>query len=313
MTSFDTYYVTADDAARVEATLRDLWGALPYWSNPALANTPLITGGPLMRLVAATQSMWDRRDGHTSLWTGTPYSRSVKGGEFPISGAPMMGSEGRHSHMAVVWESTGGIWSDRAWRVDATLHVEVDLDYGDTRVSLTNARLRATGREAGGTLFLDDGGLADLLIRPLRRAIARRALRDLGEIEVESDSPLSDMDDHDWFVTMDHQRDTWRRGFGIEGENTPRSWLNASPYDVILSDGTELEASGSPAWISGRGGDCPEPADLPDPVPGQAVIVTEAVALLSPHRRDLVYPAPVGPVLVDSRGERIPVKNITRY
>src|SRR5690554_1677864 len=313
MTSFDTYYVTEDDAQQVEATLRDLWGALPYWPNPTLAYISLITGGPLMRLVAATQSMWDRSDGNTSLWTGNPYSRSVKGDEFPISGAPLMGSEGRHSHMAVVWESTGGIWSDRAWRLDATLHIEVDLDYGDTQMSLTNARLRVTGREAGGTLYLDDGGLADLLIRPLRRALARRALRDLGEIEVESDSPLSDMDDHDWFVIMDHQRDTWRRGFGIEGENTPRTWLNASPYDITLTDGTELEASGSPAWISGRGGDCPEPADLPDPVPGQAVIVTEAVALLSPHRRDLVYPAPVGPVLVDSRGERIPVKNITRY
>src|SRR5690606_24772074 len=83
-----------------------------------------------------------------------------------------------------------------------------------------------------------------------------------------------------WMITRDHQRDTWRHGFGIKGENTPRTWINASPYDVTLSDGTELEASGSPAWIAGRGGDCPEPADLPDPVPGQAVIVTEAIALL---------------------------------
>src|SRR5690606_34828989 len=185
MTSFDTYYVTEDDAARVEATLLDLWGSLPYWFDPALVDTPIVTDGPLMRLVAATQPMWERRDGHTSLWTGNPYSRPVKGNEFPISGAPLMGSEGRHSHMTVAWESTGGIWSDRAWRVDATLHVEVDLTYGDTRVSLTNTRLRVTGREAGGTLFLDDGGLADLLIRPLLRALARRALRDLGEIEVE--------------------------------------------------------------------------------------------------------------------------------
>src|SRR5690606_40269787 len=187
MTSFDTYYVTEDDAQQVEATLRDLWGALPYWPNPTLAYTPLITGGPLMRLVAATQSMWDRSDGNTSLWTGNPYSRSVKGDEFPISGAALMGSEGRHSHMAVVWESTGGIWSDRAWRLDATLHIEVDLDYGDTRVSLTNARLRVTGREAGGKPCLDDGGVAGLPGRPARAAPAGRALRVLGAVGVRAD------------------------------------------------------------------------------------------------------------------------------
>lgn len=309
MTSFDTYYVTPDDADQVEATLQ-AWRE-PVW--PEEYPEAPVTSGPLKRLAAAVLSMWERRDGHTALWTGTPYSRSVKGVEFPISGAPLIGSEGRHSHMTVVWESAGGLWSDRAWRVDATLHVEVDLTYGDTRVSLTNTRLRVTGREAGGTLYLDDGGLADLLVHPLRAAIARRALRDLGGVEVAPDDELSDMDDHEWFTTMDQQRPAWRRGWGIGGENAPRAWLNASPYDVTLADGTELEASGSPAWISGRGGDCPEPADLPDPVPGQAVIVTEAVALLSPHRRDLVYPAPVGPVLIDSRGSRIPVKEIIRH
>lgn len=313
MNVFDTYYVTEDDAQRVEATLRDLWGSLPYWFDPAVEDTPVVTDGPLMRLVAALQSMWDRSDGHTVLWTGRPYTQPVRDREFPISGAPLMGSEGRHSRMAVTWESTGGLWSDRAWQLDATLHIEVDLSYGDTHVSLTGVRLRVTGRTAGGTVFIGDDGLANLLVHPLRRAIARRAFRDLGEIVIEPDSPLSDMDDHEWFTTMDHKRPAWAHGFGIEGENAPQTWLNASPYDITLADGTELEASGSPAWIAGRGGDCPEPADLPDPVPGQAIIVTEAVALLSPHRRDLVYPAPVGPVLIDSRGSRIPVKEIIRH
>lgn len=313
MTSFDTYYVNEDDAQRVEATLLDLWGSLPYWADPALADTPVVTDGPLMRLVAALQSMRERSDGHTTLWVGQSYSRPVKGNEFPLSGAPLFGGEGRRSHMAVTWESAGGLWSDRAWRLDATLHIEVDLTYGDTYVSLTGVHLRVTGRTAGGTVFIGDDGLANLLVHPLRAAIARRAFRDLGEIEVESGGELSDMDDHEWFTAMDQQRPVWMHGFGVEGEKAPRTWLNASPYDVILSDGTELEASGSPAWIAGRGGDCPEPADLPDPVPGQAVIVTEAIALLSPHRRDLVYPAPAGPVLIDNRGGRIPVKEITRH
>lgn len=305
MTTYDIYFVEEDDAAQVEATLR-------AWRNPEETEAP-VTNGPLKRLVAAVQSMWERKDGHTVLRTGHLYSRPVKSDKFPASGAPLMGSEGRYSCMTVAWESTGGFWSARAWRLDTTLHIEVDLTYGDTYVSLTNTRLRVTGREAGGTVFLDDGGLANLLIRPLRATIERRALRDLGGIEITPDDELSDLDDRDWFIAMDHRRPAWSRGFGIEGENTPRSWLNASPYDVTLVDGTELEASGSPAWISGRSSDSPEPADLPDAAPGQAIIVTEAIALLSPYRRDLVYPAPAGPVLIDSRGNRIPVKEIVRY
>src|SRR5690606_11379258 len=158
MTSFDTYYVTEEDARQVEATWLDLWGSLPYWAAPTAAATPLGTAGPPRRGAAALQSVPERSDGHATRRTGTPSSQPVKGNEFPISGGPLFGSGGRRSRMAVTWESAGGLWSDRAWQLDATLHIEVDLTYGDTHVSLTGVRLRVTGRTACGTVFTGDDG-----------------------------------------------------------------------------------------------------------------------------------------------------------
>jgi len=305
MTIFDTHYVTPDDADQVEATLQ-------AWRDPEGTEVPT-TSGPLKRLAAALQSMNGRSDRYSNLYTDLARVQAIKADIWPISGRTLWEGRGHHGHVPVVWESTGGYFSGRAWRLSAHLHLEVDAYYGDTYVSLTDVELRVAG-STGNTLFVDDGGLARLVCGPLRSYLARQSLRELVAIEIPTDEPTPEgLDHHEWFIAVNHANNSWYRGFGIEGEESPRSWLNASPYDVILSDGTDLPAADSPAWIAGRGTGSPEPMDLPDPAPGQAVIVTEAIALLSPHRRDLVYPAPVGPVLVDSRGERIPVKSITRY
>lgn len=302
MTIFDIYHVTPDDAQRVEAILR----AEEHPEDPA------IPSGPLNRLTAAVQSMNDRSDRYSNLYTGEVRVQEIKEDIWPISGRALWEGRGHHAQMRVTWESAGGYFSSRAWHLNACLHVEIDAYYGDTYMSLTDVALRVAGN-TGNTLFVDDGGLARLVCGPLRSYLARQNLRRMVGIEIPTEDEVPDMPAKDWFITMNHQRSTWTRGWGIEGEETPQIWLNASPYDVILVDGTVLEAADSPAWIFGRGTDSPEPMDLPDPKPGQAVIVTEAIALLSPHRRDLVYPAPAGPVLIDNRGERFPVKSITRY
>lgn len=305
MTIFDTHYVTPDDADQVEATLQ-------AWRDPEGTEVPT-TSGPLKRLAAALQSMNGRSDRYSSLYTGEVRVQEIKEDVWPISGRALWEGRGHHAQMRVTWESARGYFSARAWHLNARLHVEVDAYFGDTYVSLTDVELRVAG-STGNTLFADDGGLARLVCGPLRSYLARQSLRELVGISIPTEEPTPEgLDPRDWFIVMDHQLPVWRRWWGIEGENTPRVWLNASPYDVILADGTELPAADSPAWISGRGTDSPEPMDLPDPKPGQAIIVTEAIALLSPHRRDLVYPAPVGPVLVDSRGGRISVKGIVRY
>lgn len=309
MSIYDTHCVSKEAARQVEAALRAQRD--PEWAEAHPDEVPTLTG-PLKRLAAALASMAGRADRYSHMWVGTSRVQPIKDNACPISGRPLFEEEGRHGFAPVIWESTGGLFSGRAWHLAANLHIEVSEYYGDTHVSLTDVELRVAGH-AGNTLYKDDGGLGRLAVVPLRQALARQGMRELVGIDIPTADPLPEMDHREWFITIDHASAAWQRGFGIAGEETPRSWLNASPYDITLLDGTELEAAESPAWVTMRTTTSPRPKDLPAPVPGQAVIVTEAVALLSPHRRDLVYPPPVGLTLTDRRGESHPIKAIHRY
>lgn len=153
--------------------------------------------GVLRRLAATVDSMSDRRDGQTNLYTGEPqlsdppdwvYTRTV-------------GRGFRARSIPLVWESPEGCWSPRAWRLRARLNVTIERDYGDTFMTLMEPTLAVVGR-TGSTIFWGQG-LSPLLVPALQRRMARQWAREvtgahLGEDEEVDFAKIWDLSPEDW-------------------------------------------------------------------------------------------------------------------
>lgn len=159
--------------------------------------------GVMRRLAATVDSLSDRRDGQTSLYTGEPQ----------LSSAPdwvhtrTVGRGFRACSIPLVWESLEGCWSPRAWRLHARLNVTTERDYGDTFMTLMDPTLAVVGR-TGATIFWGQG-LSPLLVPALQRRMARQWAREvtgahLGEDEeVEVDfARVWDQSPEDWVAQL---------------------------------------------------------------------------------------------------------------
>lgn len=153
--------------------------------------------GVLRRLAATVNSMADRRDGQTDLYVGEPQLSTPPDWVYTQT----VGHSFRSRSIPLVWESGEGCWSSRAWRLRTWLNVSVDIDYGDTFMTLMEPTLAVIGR-TGSTIFWGQN-LSPLIVPALQRRMARQWAREiagayLDEVEEVDFAEVWDLSQEDW-------------------------------------------------------------------------------------------------------------------
>lgn len=153
--------------------------------------------GVLRRLAATVNSMFDRRDGQTDLYVGEPQLSTPPDWVYTQT----VGRGFRSRSIPLVWESGEGCWQSRAWRLRTWLNVSVDIDYGDTFMTLMEPTLAVIGR-TGSTIFWGQS-LSPLIVPALQRRMARQWAREitgayLDEVEEVDFAEVWDLSQEDW-------------------------------------------------------------------------------------------------------------------
>lgn len=153
--------------------------------------------GVQRRLAATVDSMSNRRDGQTDLYTGEPQLSTPPDWVYTQTA----GRGFRSRSIPLVWESGEGCWSSRAWRLRTWLNVSVDIDYGDTFMTLMEPTLAVIGR-TGSTIFWGQN-LSPLIVPALQRRMARQWAREitgayLDEVEGVDFAEVWDQSPEDW-------------------------------------------------------------------------------------------------------------------
>lgn len=166
--------------------------------------------GVLRRLAATVNSMADRRDGQTDLYVGEPQLSTPPDWVYTQT----VGHSFRSRSIPLVWESGEGCWSSRAWRLRTWLNVSVDIDYGDTFMTLMEPTLAVIGR-TGSTIFWGQN-LSPLIVPALQRRMARQWAREI------SGAYLDEVEEVDFAEVWDLSQEDWVR---------PNSWTAQSNDD----------------------------------------------------------------------------------
>jgi len=152
--------------------------------------------GVLRRLAATVNSMSDCRDGQTDLYVGEPQLSTPPDWVYD----QMVGRGLRSRSIPLVWESLEGCWLSRAWRLRAKLSVTVDVDYGDTIMTLMEPTLAVIGRT--GSNFFWGQSLSPLLMPALQRRMPRQWAREItgayDEIEDVDFAEVWGLSQEDW-------------------------------------------------------------------------------------------------------------------
>lgn len=164
--------------------------------------------GVLRRLAATVNSMADRRDGQTDLYVGEPQLSTPPDWVYTQT----VGHSFRSRSIPLVWESGEGCWSSRAWRLRTWLNVSVDIDYGDTFMTLMEPTLAVIGR-TGSTIFWGQS-LSPLIVPALQRRMARQWAREI------SGAYLDEVEEVDFAEVWDLSQEDWVR---------PSSWTAQRP------------------------------------------------------------------------------------
>lgn len=164
--------------------------------------------GVLRRLAATVNSMADRRDGQTDLYVGEPQLSTPPDWVYTQT----VGHSFRSRSIPLVWESGEGCWSSRAWRLRTWLNVSVDIDYGDTFMTLMEPTLAVIGR-TGSTIFWGQS-LSPLIVPALQRRMARQWAREI------SGAYLDEVEEVDFAEVWDLSQEDWVR---------PSSWAAQRP------------------------------------------------------------------------------------
>jgi len=164
--------------------------------------------GVLRRLAATVNSMADRRDGQTDLYVGEPQLSTPPDWVYTQT----VGHSFRSRSIPLVWESGEGCWSSRAWRLRTWLNVSVDIDYGDTFMTLMEPTLAVIGR-TGSTIFWGQS-LSPLIVPALQRRMARQWAREI------SGAYLDEVKEVDFAEVWDLSQEDWVR---------PSSWAAQRP------------------------------------------------------------------------------------
>lgn len=164
----------------------------------------------LRRLAATVDSMSNRRDGQANLYIGESKPSTPPDWVY----TQMVGRAFQSRSIPLVWESLEGCWLSRAWRLRAQLSVTVDIDHGDTLMTLMEPTLAVIGR-TGSNIFWGQG-LSPLLMPALQRRMARQWAREV------TGTYLDEVEEVDFAELWDLPQESWVR---------PSSWAQRPSND----------------------------------------------------------------------------------